>query len=279
MPHKTSSAETANLYARGHKQKYLYLIGYGINFATDRTLVADQYIHDSEVLFALESDVDHIKEKIRGKKVINLISLYQQGVPRDFAYAQIGQTVLAAFSNFTRVGLLVEGSPFFLDDICQWLQKRASHAQVKVVYIDGRSSLDSIIQTLQIPLHHGIGIFLAESYCANHGVLDPEAVNIFFQPGNVGCKSIQMSEVQLTGVRTLKETLLKRYDPSQKWLLVNLGQSTAVSTKIIWHYLSGLDSFYSYMHSGTLIISKNWWPSELHGVPPTKVEGRHYGVA
>ena len=207
--HKTF-LQAPDLHSTGHEKKFLYLIGYGINYAADRTIIADQYIADSEVLFALESDIEHIKANIHGKQVINLISLYQQGVSRFVAYAQIAQTVLTAFSNHSRVGLLVEGSPFFLDSICELLQERSSPLGIDVVYIDGRSSLDVIIQTLQIPLQQGIGIYLAESYCADRGVLNPESVNILFQPGNVGTENIQMHGVDIAGVRTLKDALLNR---------------------------------------------------------------------
>lgn len=272
MYHKTFP-QAPDLHSKVYEKKFLYLIGYGINYAADRTIIADQYIADSEVLFALESDIEHIKANINGREVVNLISLYQQGVSRSVAYAQIAQTVLAAFSSHSRVGLLVEGSPFFLDSICELLQERSSSLGIDVVYVDGRSSLDVIIQTLQIPLQHGIGIYLAESYCADRGVLNPESVNIFFQPGNVGTENIQMHGVDIAGVRTLKDALFECYEPSQRWLLISLGQSTTVSTKIIWNYLSDLDSFYSYMHSGTLVISKNWWPADLHGVLPTEIEG------
>ena len=265
--------QVPDLRSTGHEQKFLYLIGYGINYAADRTIIADQYIGNSEVLFALESDIEHIKVKAHGKHVINLISIYQQGISRSVAYAKIAQTVINAFSNHSRVGLLVEGSPFFLDSICELLQEWSSPLGIDVVYVDGRSSLDVIIQTLRIPLKHGIGIYLAESYCADNGVFNHEAVNIIFQPGNVGTDNIQMHSVDIAGVRTLQDTLLKYYEPSQRWLLISLGQSTTVSTKIIWNCLSELDSFYSYMHSGTLVISKNWWPTDLLGVLPTEIKG------
>ena len=253
------------------KKQVLYLIGYGINYASDRTTLADHFVAESEVLFALESNIEHIEAEVHGKPITNLIDLYRQGIPRSNAYVQIAERILNAFTNHTRVGLLVEGSPFFLDSICELLRERAHHLSIEVVYVDGRSSLDVIIQTLRIPLQHGLGIYLAESFCAEGGALDSDAVNLFFQPGNVGSDRIQMHDVDITGVRTLQEILLKRYKPSQRWLLINLGESPTVSTKIIWEYLGNLDSFYTYMHSGTLVLSKNWWPVELLNVPPTEI--------
>lgn len=253
-------------------KKFLYLIGYGINYSSDRTMLADHYVAESEIVFALESDIKHIETEVHGKAITNLIDLYRQGIPRPDAYGQIAERVLAAFSDHTRVGLLVEGSPFFLDSICELLQWRAYHLGIDVVYVDGRSSLDVIIQTLRIPLGHGFGIYLAENYCAGCEVLNVEAVNFFFQPGNVGSELIQMHKVNKAGVRTLQDKLLKCYESSQHWFLINLGQSPAVSTKIIWGNLGNLDSFHSYMHSGTLVLSKNWWPVELLDVPPTEIK-------
>lgn len=254
------------------EKQFLYLIGYGINYISDRTMLADHYVAESEIVFALESDIEHIEAEAHGKPITNLIDLYRQGIPRPDAYGQIAERVLAAFSDHTRVGLLVEGSPFFLDSICELLQWRAHHLGIEVVYVDGRSSLDVIIQTLRIPLGHGLGVYLAENFCAGCGVLNAEAVNFFFQPGNVGSERIQMHNVDKAGVCTLQETLLKYYEPTQRWFLINLGQSPTVSTKIIWDYLGNLDSFHSYMHSGTLVLSKNWWPVELLDVPPTEIK-------
>ena len=45
--HKTF-LQAPDLHSTGHEKKFLYLIGYGINYAADRTIIADQYIADSE---------------------------------------------------------------------------------------------------------------------------------------------------------------------------------------------------------------------------------------
>jgi len=268
MPHRDRSKLSGGF----KKKQVLYLIGYGINYTSDRTMFADHYVAESEVLFALESDIEHIETEAHGKPITNLIDLYRQGIPRPDAYGQVAERILDAFIDHTRVGLLVEGSPFFLDSICELLQGRAHHLGIEVVYVDGRSSLDVIVQTLRIPLRHGLGVYLAENFCAEGGVLNAGAVNFFFQPGNVGSELIQMHNVDKAGVRTLQETLLKCYEPSQRWFLINLGQSPTVSTKIIWGHLGNLDSFHIYMHSGTLVLSKNWWPVELLDVPPTEIK-------
>lgn len=266
-----TSLPISSRHHESREGKVLYLIGYGINWTSDRTRLADYYIADSEVLFAMESDIDHILAATHPKPVINLIDLYQQGIPRPVAYDQIADRVLNAFSDCSRVGLLVEGSPFFLDSICELLEERSRHRAIDVIYVDGRSSLDVIIQTLRIPLRYGLGVYLAETYCADGGGLNAEAINFFFQPGNVGSERIQMHSVDRAGVHTLKEALLQFYEPTQRWFLIGLGQSAVVPTRIIWNRLSELEAFYSYMHSGTLVLSKNWWPIELLDLPPTNI--------
>jgi hypothetical protein len=244
--------------------KSLHVIGYGINFDADRSVLVDPYLNQCEIVFALESDVSHLRAKVKWERLVNLLDLYEQGKKRGDVYDAVADRVMDAFSTSTRVGLLVEGSPFFLDTICELLEKRAVASGIEVIYVDGRSSLDGIIQALRIPLSWGIGVYLADNVCFAHPVIDPEAVNIFFQPGNVASDKVQMAAVASEGIILLKETLLKIYSPTDRWLLVNLGESQSRPTKIIWNTLDRLDRFTHYMHSGTLIVSKNWWPA---GIP------------
>lgn len=252
--------------------KHLYLIGYGISYCADRSPLVAQYAERAEILFALESDIGHLNSELPHKNIINLMSLYKQGVPRHEAYQQIAEYILAAFSKHLTVGLFVEGSPFFLDSICELLERQANAQGIRIIIVDGRSSLDVIIQSLRIPLGYGLGVYLAEDFCAGNCAPNAESVNIFFQPGNVGTERIQIEDVGRSGVQTLKERLLEYYQPTDRWLLINLGHAPTVSTKIIWGRLNDLDTFYSYMHSGTLILSRNWWPDVLSGHPPTLIE-------
>jgi hypothetical protein len=240
--------------------KSLHIIGYGINFDADRSVLVDPCLDQCEVVFALESDVSHLREKVRSKKFVNLVDLYEQGKKRIEVYENVADTILAAFATSSKIGLLVEGSPFFLDTICELLEKRAISAGIDVIYVDGRSSLDGVIQLLRIPLSCGIGVHLADNFCFAKPVIDPEAVNIFFQPGNVGSDKVQMAAVGVEGIALLKNTLLQFYSPLERWILVNLGESSDRSTKIVWDTLDRLESFTHLMHSGTLVVSKNWWP-------------------
>lgn len=246
-------------------RKVLHVIGYGINFDADRSVLVDPYLDQCDIVFALESDIAHLRERLKARPLVNLVGLYEHGKLRDEVYGAVAERILAAFASVSRVGLLVEGSPFFLDTICELLELGAVTAGIEVVYVDGRSSLDGIIQALRIPMGWGIGIQLADTFCSSQPVIDPNAVNIFFQPGNVGSDRVQMTAVDGRGVARLKDTLLRFYAPSDRWLLVNLGESAAKSTKIVWGTLERLDSVTALMHSGTLIVSKNWWPADLAG--------------
>jgi rRNA-processing protein FCF1 len=240
--------------------KSLHVIGYRINFDADRSVLVDPCLDQCEVVFALESDVSHLREKLRSKQFVNLVDLYQQGKKRIDVYQNVADKVLAAFAMSSKVGLLVEGSPFFLDTICELLEKRAISAGIDVIYVDGRSSLDGIIQLLRIPLSWGIGVHIADNFCFSRPVIDPEAINMFFQPGNVGSDKVQMAAVDVEGTRLLQSRLLEYYSPADRWILVNLGESRVRSTKIVWGTLDRLDHFTQLMHSGTLVVSKNWWP-------------------
>ncbi|MFM0139374.1 SAM-dependent methyltransferase [Caballeronia grimmiae] len=247
------------------KPKVLHVIGYGINFDADRSVLVDQHVDQCEVLFALESDVSHLPHSVAGTELVNLLPLYKQGRNRGVVYEAVAERVMDSFQSFSQVGLMVEGSPFFLDSICGLLERKAIDQEIQVIYVDGRSSLDLIIQTLRIPLTWGIGVHLANDLCFGNRVMDPEAVNILFQPGNVGSDRVQMHDVERRGVILLRETLLRFYAPETRWLLVNLGQSARHPTRVAWDSLDHLDQFTQLMHSGTLLVSKNWQPGSLEG--------------
>jgi siroheme synthase len=252
----------------------LYIIGYGVNFVADRSVIADTYIKDAEIVFAVETDVHHLESEITGRPLVNLVHLYKPGIPRLAAYSQIAEVVIEAFQRFRRVALLVEGSPFFLDSICEILESRAVTLGIEVAFVDGRSSLDVLIQTLAVPLDFGIGVYMAEAFCiaSSADAINTGAINLFFQPGNVGSSNVQMGCVDSRGVEILQHRLLDYYSPETRWLLINLGCSPNASTMIIWNYLSRINLFHHYMHSGTLLISRDWWPEVLSGVPATELE-------
>lgn len=252
----------------------LYIIGYGVNFVADRSVVAEEYIKKAEIVFALETDVSHLECAISGRPVVNLIHLYKQGLSRSIAYEMIADAVLEAFLNFRRVALLVEGSPFFLDSICGILESKAIASGIEVTFVDGRSSLDVLVQTLEVPLDFGIGVYSAEAFCIEETTprINTDAVNLFFQTGNVGSSLIQIGSVGRKGVETLQIRLLEHYPPDTRWLLINLGHAPNISTMIVWNYLSNMHLFHAYMHSGTVLVSRNWWPETLGSVPPTKLE-------
>jgi hypothetical protein len=247
----------------GAAGKTLHIIGYGINFDADRSVLVDPYLSRCGIVFALESDISHLQERLGAGRLVNLVDLYRQGHKRSDVYQAVADRVLQGFGAASRVGLLVEGSPFFLDTICELLEARALDAGIEVIYVDGRSSLDGIMQALRIPMSWGIGIRLADDFCRARPPIDPEAVNFFFQPGNVGSDRVQMAQVGREGVKLLQQALLEFYAPSVRWLLVNLGEARGKPTKVLWSTLDRLERFTGWMHSGTLIVSKNWWPAGI----------------
>lgn len=243
-----------------NSNRELFLIGYGINFAVDRSAIVDEYIDRCDIIFAVEPCISHIATEIPNKKIVNLIDLYKEGSERVATYNKIAATVINAFDKFSNVGLLSEGSPFFLDSINSIVLQEAQQKSIDVTYVDGRSSLDKLIQSYRIPLSHGIGVYLADNLCRLDQKLNPQAVNIIFQPGNVDSDQVTMRTHNISGAILLKEYLLQYYDDSQVWYLFNLSQTSTEPNIILHNKLSDLDRFYSALHSGTFVISRSWSP-------------------
>lgn len=164
---------------------------------------------------------------------------------------------------------------FFLDSVCEIIEARTIELDIELHVIEGISSLDTIIHQLRIPLTNlSISVFVADYFCTNRPTLNENTILVLFQPGNVNSDRITLGEVPETCVKELKATLLQYYSPKDKWLLINLSNSPKSPTKIIWNTVENIDNFINYMHSGTLLLSKNWWPELLEGSLPTIVDGK-----
>lgn len=243
-----------------NSNKELFLIGYGVNFAIDRSVIVDEYIQRCDVIYAVEPCISHLVTEIPNKRIINLIDLYSEGSTRVATYNKIVDTILESLDEFSSVGLLSEGSPFFLDSINSLASKKAQQRSINVTFVDGRSSLDKLIQSYRIPISHGIGVYLADNLCRLNQKINAEAVNIIFQPGNVDSDRVTMRTHNISGATLLKRHLLQHYNDTQNWFLFNLSQTSTEPNIILHNTLSNLDKFYPALHSGTLVISSSWSP-------------------
>lgn len=256
-------------------KKEIYLIGYGINFYEQRSNMVDYYLEKTDKIFAIEPDITHIEEYLSlDKQIHNLFYLYMQGNNRVDTYNKISEYVINALDIHSSVALLVEGTPFFSDTISEIIEARSFNLGITLNVIDGVSSFDTIIQQLRVPMFDvSLTSYIADDFCKKQPLIDNSTILFLFQPGNVDSSNITIEEVEKSSIKYLKNSLLNYYSPQDKWFLINLGNSPKNQTQIIWNTLENIEDFVNYMHSGTLIVSKEWWPSVLKDTEPTEIEG------
>lgn len=256
--------------------KEIYLIGYGINYSTDRAICVDGYLEQANKIFSVEPDISHITQHMTSNKPIhNLFSLYETSRIREEVYVEICEEIYASLEVDSKIALLVEGSPFFLNRVSGLVEARARKDDDITLYcVDGISSLSAITHQLDVPMAGFSTVtYLADEFCKLSPSLPEESILFLFQPGNVGNDKVAINSISELSALTLKGKLLEHYSPNDKWFLVNLGKSPDQPTKIIWNTIENIDKFVNYLHSGTLLVSKEWWPAVLDGVPSTQVEG------
>jgi len=256
-------------------EKEIYLVGYGMNFNEDRTISADTSIKCADIIFTIEPDISHIKEYLSVEAPVeNLFHFYKKGQLRSDVYKIISEHIITSLKKYSKVVLLVPGNPLFLDTVCELIEERAFELDIDLHIIEGISSLDAINNQLEIPLHKtSITVYIADIFCNRKPNIDIDTVLLLFQPGNVSSNTVAIGTVSKKSVLILQESLLEYYSPEDNWMLINLGNSSDNPTKIIWNNIKNLHLFVNYMHSGTLIVSKNWWPDILKDTKPTIVEG------
>ncbi|WP_076419654.1 SAM-dependent methyltransferase [Colwellia sp. UCD-KL20] len=253
--------------------KNLYIIGYGINIDTQISIRSQEYIDKSDLVFALEVNSAHLSKFVSPKKVINLFDLYKQGVDRSEVYNKVSDKILDSFCNSESICLMVEGSPYFLDSIVEIIESKCALHNIDIHITQGSSSLESIIYQLRIPIETvTLSTTTAENFCNTSSAIGENSVVILFQPANALSNIVNINCDYKEGIELLLNKIKSKFNSTDKWMLVNLGNSDDNSTQIIWNTVDKLEQFSDYFHSGTLVLSNNWVPKFIDINEPTKIE-------
>lgn len=244
----------------------LYVIGYGFDFNSHLSRVGADYIARSEVLVCLEAQQEHICDFLPNKPLINYSTLYEQGRNRSDVYHEVVQEIKHLFSDYQSVGLLVEGTPYFLDSIVELLE---ADPNLSVNVAQGVSSLENIIYQLKIPIESVTLLATTAKLFCNQAANESKAeLTVLFQPANADSNIVNIDCESETQLDVLIHTLSERFSPDDVWMIMNVGKDSF----LIWNTIQNLKHFKTYFHSGTLIISRGWLPAGLTDLPLTQIE-------
>jgi len=252
----------------------LYIAGYGVTPETDRSVQIDEIINISDCVFILEQPNSWIENFLilKNKRYINYFHLYQDGKQRPAIYDEIVEDILSTAKNLDYSAYLTEGSPSFFDSIAKGLDKKSTLNGIDLFAVAGTSSFDKILFELRVPVElFGIQLYKADNYINHHPQIDKGSILFLTQPGNINSSSVTLNNVDANEILLLQTRLIKNFDANSFWMLIGLSANSLESSQILWGTLDTIHQFFSYMHSGTLVVSSVWKPDFLEGTPPTRI--------
>ena len=249
----------------------VYVVGLGTRAVAQITLESHQIIAglDCAVFLDGRGEVQAYLAEL-GVEACDVSSIYAEEDARIEVYRAIADVVVEQARRFGRVGYLAPGNPNFLNVVVEILEARCAEEGIPFHLLPGVSSLDTVITDLRLPVGDvGMQCFDTTTFARLDPQIDPRIPLLLFEPGVYGESRIRYRRTpRRETVRKLRDLLLERYAPSQRWILVSSSPSTSTATHLVWGTLDRLDEFSDALGMGTLVIPGAWWPEGLADAAP-----------
>jgi uncharacterized protein YabN with tetrapyrrole methylase and pyrophosphatase domain len=239
----------------------IHVFGLGVRLVTQITLESNYLLRQMEHVFHGETD-PRVSEYIAsaGCRETNFRHLYEEGKPRQQAYQEICDTIVAAARAGTKCAYLTPGNPVFLNTVVFKLRDSTARHGIPFFVYPGVSSIDTLITDLFVPVEAtGLQCYEATHFVRARPTIDRRVPLLLFQPSVVEAYEVRYNTgVYLPGVEILRDALVELYGAEQKWVLVRSALSNDRGAVVSTGALSELVEKADCLRFGTLLIPGAW---------------------
>jgi len=142
-------------------QPDLYIIGLGVSIPGHVTVQATRAMSRCARLYSIVQEPPQMwlpKEKW-GMKVINALTMYEEGSVRTQNYERAARTIIAALDNARPLGYVTYGNPMAYDRVAQNLIEYAKESGITLQVVPGISSFDTILCDLRVEMAPAIQVY------------------------------------------------------------------------------------------------------------------------
>jgi uncharacterized protein YabN with tetrapyrrole methylase and pyrophosphatase domain len=191
----------------------VYVIGAGVDPVRHLTIEAMRFLGAcKEIWTNVPIDVFRRLPGNLEPAVRSLKPFYKDNQPRRQNYADVTRHILARAGELGAVAYLTQGHPIIFDSVATNLYRDGAAQGRTVTFVDGVSSIDTVLMDVRFDPGGGLQIFEATSFVYDKLKFDTRGALLLFQPSVFGMPTPRLTaNAPHPDLRLLRDTLLEHY--------------------------------------------------------------------